>query len=201
MEILGRKIDAVQYENMPLITAYVRLKEGDCIKERKESYQCLNNCEKSLVIARFIDDKPFSVKALVPQELNKNSSLRALSKIRTLEGLESISKDPGYKLTNQNKLSILYFNNTLVATYIPCGMTTKKELFSKEVKLTIASLIERINEVCSLAESKPLEAVLDDKALTTTIFNPAILQIMQATFGKAGADLVQKLRLKKVERN
>lgn len=202
MEILGRKVEAVQYGDWPLVTAYVRLKGGDCIKERKDSYRCLDTCENSLVIVRFIENKPFSVKALVIEELEVNSSLYSLRKIRNLDDLNSISKKPGYVLRDQGKHKILFFNNKPVVAYTPCGIARKKELFSKEVKLTIASLTERVSEIYSLSESRPFEeAVLDDRAVNNKLFDPVVLQAMSAVFGKAGADLVERLRLKKVERN
>lgn len=202
MEILGRRVEVVQYGDWPLITAYVRLKEGDCIKKRKGSYQCFGNCDNSLVIARFIEKKPFSIKALAPQDLRVDPNVHALAKIKTLEGLESISRKPGYKLIEQNKHKTLYFNNKFVADYTPCGMSMEKELFGREAKPTLALLTERISELYTLAEKKSFEeALLDERVVNASLFDPVMFQIMSTRFGKAGEDLVLKLRVKKSERN
>jgi hypothetical protein len=193
MQILGRDVTAIQYGNTPVMTAYVHGKAGDCRKETSSLYKCMDNCEGSLVIARFADSQPISIKALVPEEITIHPQLADVI-TPTLFGLEVAAEKPGYSFRDYNQGKVLYLHNQEVATYNPCGFSNQQELWSTEVTQTVAQLTERVYEVKAIAEQKPLEALLQDKALAAQLDNPVLLSGMAMAFGLEGAELVQKIK-------
>ena len=194
MEILGRTVEAVRYEGAPLVNAYVNQKPGDCIKQSEPAYQCMGNCEGKIIIARFQDKQPLSIKALVPTELSVHPQMPALRDIKDLPDLEAVANQPGYELKAVNKGKALYYNSQQVAVYNPCGFTTDSSLFSGDVRATVVELVNRVDELYEIAKTVPLGEVLNDVALKHHLNDPRMLQMALALGGPDAAKLVEQLR-------
>jgi len=201
MEILGRTVEAIKYQGIPLVNVYVNRKSGDCQRETNPNYVCIDNCEGKLVIARFIQKQPLSVKALVPKELQILPQFISAIASQDLRGLELMAAQRGYELRNVNKGKVLYFNEQPVASYTPCGFAMDQKLWNSEVAQTVAELVERVDEVYQIAQDRPLEFILDDKALATQLSNPVLLSTMATICGSEGIKLVRLIRSMKAERN
>lgn len=199
MEIFGRNVDAVRYHylNDPLVNVYVRQNPGDCKKERVPSYKCIGDCDKSLVVVRFVDKHPFSVKALVPQELGLHKDVCDLRNVKDLSGLEAVARKEGYLLRDVKHGKVLYLHGKQVGYYNPCGLTINEKLFSPEINSTIKTLVERVDEVYLIATTLPFDAILEDHAVFKHIDNPVLLAKIEASFGIAGVELVRFLQSKK----
>ncbi len=201
MQILGRNVEVIRYEGSPVITAYVRQLLNDCRRNGEPEYQCMQNCENSLVIARFDNKQPLSIKAVVPQEMEVNPSIVALRDVKDLPGLEAIAKEGGYELKNVNLGKMLYLYGTPVGVYNPCGMARNPKLFSEEVNKTIKELIDRVDELYEIAVDKPLDVVLDDLAVSSQISNPLLEQVVAQMLGSEGVKLLSQLRQAQAGRN
>lgn len=201
MEILGRTVEAIRYHNTPILNAYVNQLPKDCRRNREPDYKCIDNCEGRLVIARFMEKTLFSTKAVVPIELNVHPQIPKLRDVKDLPDLERIAQWQGYELRSVNKGKMLYFRRQPVAGYNPCGFSTDPKLFSPEVTEMIRQLTARVDELYKIAQSKPLEALLEDKALAAQLNNPLVLKAMSAMFGQEGTKLVTLLRNAQAKRN
>lgn len=201
MEILGRKVDAVTYSNSEIYTAYVRLKEGDCEREKAPHYQCIDNCDGSFIVARYFRDQAFSLKCLAPVELRVHPQVPALKDVNDLEGLQRVAEIHGYSLEPVRKGAILYFQGQPVATYNPCGLTNQEDLFSDEQHSTIVRLQERLSEVREIAERKPLESIIDDPAMAAILMNPNVGRVISILFGDEGDKIMAQLRAMQTRRN
>ena len=194
MQILGRTVEAVLYEGSALVNAYVNQKPGDCIRNSNPGYQCIDNCEGKLVIARFQDKKPISIKALVPKELRVHPQMPELKDVKDLSDLELMAKKSNYELKEVNKGKVLYYGNQQVAIYNPCGFSTDPGLFYGDVKDTVNELVKRVDEVYEIAKTVPLSEVLNDGALKAKLNDPRMLPIIAALGGPEAAKLLMHLR-------
>ena len=194
MEILGRTVEAVTYEGTDVVNAYVNQKSGDCRRKSEPSYKCFDNCEGKLVIARFQDKKPMSIKGLIPEELSVHPQMPSLKDVKDLPDLEEMATKIGYELRDSNKGKVLYFSGEEVAFYNPCGFTTNSRLFQGDVKDTVIELVERVDEVYQIATTVPMAEVLNDAALKSRLNDPRLLQMAQALGGPGAVKLVEQLR-------
>ncbi len=201
MEIFGRTVEAINYGDTTLVTVYVRLKPGDCRREQEPSYTCIDNCGGSLVIARFLEKHPISIKALAPEELSVSHQIPGLANISGLEGLERMADKKGYSLRSHGKGKVLYLHGEPVAVYNPCGFSMKEQLWSPEVQQTTSELVLRVNEVYAIAENKPIEDIVEDKALANQLRNPLLRQLIQQMVGDEGTRLVDMLSEMQAQRN
>jgi len=201
MEILGRTVEVVQYKPMPLITAYVNQLPTDCRRNSEPNYQCIGNCDGKLVVARFQERTPISIKALVPVELSLHPAIQELKGIKDLAGLETIAQQPRYELRNEKKGKSLYFDGQLVAAYNPCGMDINLILFSQEIQEIIRQLKIRVDELYKIAKTIPFENVVEDPAIARQLSNPLLEHMMSVLGGQEGTRLVQKLRNAQAKNN
>ncbi|UCD21253.1 MAG: hypothetical protein JSW08_01785 [archaeon] len=96
MDILEREVDVRRYGGVDLYNVKVKLKPGDCRKEKEPQYKCLDTCEGSFMIARFERDTPISVKALVPEEIMVANGIVIPGGLKTLEDFQRVSGISGY---------------------------------------------------------------------------------------------------------
>lgn len=200
MQILEREVTAYKYSGIKLINAYVNLKTGDCQREIQPQYRCFDNCEGKFVIARFENGQPFSIKALVTEEISIHPQLSKLI-APTLSGLEDAAKKSGYSLNDYNKGKVLYLNGQIVASYNPCGLSNEANLWSPEVKQTVNQLVENINPIERIAEQKPLDALLDDKAFARQLDNPQFIRLAETVFGPQMRNLIGQFKEMRIKRN
>jgi hypothetical protein len=203
MEIRGRTVEAVQYGGKQIYTVHVKQKEGDCRRKQEPDYKCFDNCEDSLIVARFMEAIPISVKAIAPEEVKIGVWSPDLAGISDLAGMEAlVKKISGYRLVDgrNRKSKILYFADIQVGHYNPCGFTTDINLFGEEIHHTMNELVTRIKEVHSIAKDVPMEALVLDKSIANTINDPAVDQLA-GLLGEDLEELIQFLRQKKNEQN
>lgn len=194
MEIRGRKVEAVTYENLPIVNAYVRLNEGDCRRKREPSYVCWDTCESSLVMARFAERQPISIKALLMEKLQVHPGLAGgISCVEDFAKFEDKGY-LGYACLEKGAGKVLLHQAQIVAAYNPCGFTNDLRNCGEEVSLAVTELVERVDEVYNIAETLPLAKILDDRALASQIDNPAIMMLMKAVFGEEGLKQLQALK-------
>ncbi|MBW3014375.1 hypothetical protein KY335_03990 [Candidatus Woesearchaeota archaeon] len=203
MEIRGRTVEAVRYGGKPLYTVHVRQKEGDCRRKQEPEYKCMDNCEGSLIVARLLEDKIVSIKALVPDEVKITIWSPDTQGITTLEDMEALVESiSGYRLVEAaNKSKVLYFADIIVGYYNPCGFASNDlNLYGDEINHTMNQFVKRIKEVHAIAKDVPMEALVQDKAIAHGLNNP-ILEIFMKSLGKEGEKILRFLRQKKNEQN
>ncbi len=192
MDIFGRNVTAIRYDGTQMVNAYVDRKPGDCIKEKDEAYQCLNNCQGKIVVARFDNRHVVSLKALTPFTFQVADWLE--DKIRSLNDLQEMGKEAGFSVLEVGPSKILYLNQAPVSCYIPCGFSLDQNTWPVETRQTVIDLVQRCDEVYTLANVVPYFEILNDPALRTHLRNPMLYQLVARLIGPEGISELQELR-------
>jgi hypothetical protein len=201
MHILGRQVEAVQYGNGSFVTASVKQSKDDCRRNLEPYYQCMDNCDGNLVTVRFLEKKTFSIRALMVDGVGINADHKEISWVCSVDDLEKLAQQDGYKLVDEDNIKHLYYQGQSVAFYSPCSSGRDYSWFSEDTRLTINELEARVDEVYQIAEKKPLEDMIKDPIMARCLLNPYFASLIAEIVGPEAAELATRLRNLKIQTN
>ena len=194
MNVLGYELDIVRYGESPVLSVYVPLGPGDCLRQKDPSYECIHNCDGKLAVVRFVGDEVVSMKAIAREEFRVDDAVAEQHAVRNLDDLKRVGALDGYSIQDENKAQVLYRGEQEVGIYVPCGVRREQELWTDPALTMIVELSAMTETLFRNARDVGVSGILSDPAVMRGINNPLLEQLMGQEAGEGGLDFLEMVR-------